>query len=163
MHQLLPEVCSESNGLLNAACEFLPQLVGGFSPNQVDEVGTHLEYVRNRLCSLSFNGQRKCFEHFFSLQSMQSIIFAGFPSPISVRMLIQQLQSVGSGAGRFRQYHFQDTRNNINTYGALRPPDIDISQFTVPTMLFCGLNDFLAPPEVSPVRLLEVHDTIDCI
>ena len=42
MHVLLPEVCTESHGLSNEACKFFPQLVGGFSPNQVDEVGSHL-------------------------------------------------------------------------------------------------------------------------
>ncbi|CAG7836205.1 unnamed protein product [Allacma fusca] len=80
-------------------------------------------------------------------QLMEPIILGEFPSPTSVRVLIQQLQHVTIGAGKFRPYFYQNISKNIDKYGFILPPELDLTKFRVDTMIFAGLNDYLAPPE----------------
>ncbi|CAK9298168.1 unnamed protein product [Gordionus sp. m RMFG-2023] len=77
-------------------------------------------------------------------ESRIPVIYGHYPAGTSVRNIAHFGQSIRTGD--FRKYDYGFFKNLIK-YGKYIPPSYDVTQMTIPTMIFWGLKDLLAVPK----------------
>ncbi|XP_065317697.1 gastric triacylglycerol lipase-like [Gordionus sp. m RMFG-2023] len=77
-------------------------------------------------------------------QSRIPVIYGHYPAGTSVRNIAHLAQGILEGD--FRKYDLGYFKN-LQVYGAFKPPSYDVTQMTVPTMIFWGLKDWVADPK----------------
>ncbi|XP_056648775.1 lipase 3-like [Diorhabda sublineata] len=84
----------------------------------------------------------------FSLNEMNTtkipLIVGHAPAGASTKQILHYGQEISSG--HFRQYDF-GVIENLRKYGAMQPPDYDLSKVSAPVFLFFSYNDWLAGVE----------------
>ncbi|CAK9298177.1 unnamed protein product [Gordionus sp. m RMFG-2023] len=76
-------------------------------------------------------------------ESRVPVYYEHYPAGTSVRNIDHYAQGVLND--EFRMFDY-GTFKNFKLYGTITPPAYDISQMTIPTMLFWGQKDWLADP-----------------
>lgn len=113
---------------------------------------TGMDYVKKILSLACGVMTDKCDNIMFSLSGYEnkvnttliSVILAHWPTGASISQFVHYGQLVESG--RFCRYDFGYERNMI-TYGQNTPPDYDLTNVTVPVVLFYSPKDWLSDPQ----------------